>query len=482
MRLTFFGGVNEIGGNKIFLEDRDTKLFFDFGFSFSTAKKYFSEFLQPRIVNGLGDFLEFGILPEMEGIYRDDYLKQMSRKPTITSNIDGVFLSHAHADHSWNIAFLHKDIPIYCGETCKLFLKAAQESSFARFGQDFHTYREAFVDRIKKPEYERNFHTFRTGDKIKIGSTEVVPIHCDHSIPGNYSFIIYCSNVTIAYTGDLRMHGPKKQMTYDFINEAVEAKPDILIIEGTRINERERGLAEWQVKQRVKEVISRTKELVLVNFPLRDVDRFNSFYQACKETHRKLAITTKQAYLLETLKQDKKLAIPKITDENILIYIHRAGWGKIAFDNIAVEEVEQEYYKWEKKFLNLNNAICFKDVNARQKDVVLYCDFFDLKELIDVKPSLGSRYIYSLSEPHDEEAEIDFNRMLNWLEHFNLPMVQAHASGHAPREDLIKIARVIKPKTLIPIHTEYPYLFYRLLKFSRIRVKLPKVGEIIHIR
>jgi ribonuclease J len=482
MKLTFFGGINEIGGNKIFLEDRDTKLFFDFGFSFSKAKKYFSEFLQPRIVNGLGDFLEFGILPDIEGIYRDDYLKQMGRKPTITPAIDGVFISHAHADHSWNIAFLHKDMPIYCGETCKLFLKAAQESSLTRLGQDFYRYKEAFVDRKKPSEYERNFHTFRTGDRIKIGSVEIVPYHTDHSIPGNYGFIIYSPDATIVYTGDIRIHGPKKWMTREFIEKAREAKPDILIIEGTRIEERGRGLTEWQVKQKVKNFISKTKELVLVNFPLRDVDRFNSFYHACKESDRKLAITTKQAYLLETLKEDKKLNIPRINDENILVYIHRAGWGRIAFGDIKIEEVERDYYRWERKFLNLENSVNFKDVNSKQKEIVLYCDFFDLKELIDIKPKVGSRYIYSLSEPHDEEAEIDFNKMLNWLEHFKLPMLQVHASGHASREDLMKIIKFIRPKITIPVHTEYPFSFLKLSKFLKMKVKLPKINETIHFK
>jgi len=43
--LTFYGAVNEIGGNKILQEDKDTKLFLDFGMSFGTANKYFSEFL-----------------------------------------------------------------------------------------------------------------------------------------------------------------------------------------------------------------------------------------------------------------------------------------------------------------------------------------------------------------------------------------------------------------------------------------------------
>ena len=38
--LTFYGGVNEIGGNKILLEDKDAKVFLDFGMSFGQANKY----------------------------------------------------------------------------------------------------------------------------------------------------------------------------------------------------------------------------------------------------------------------------------------------------------------------------------------------------------------------------------------------------------------------------------------------------------
>ena len=43
--LTFYGGVNEIGGNKILLEDKDTKVFLDFGKSFSRRARYFEEYL-----------------------------------------------------------------------------------------------------------------------------------------------------------------------------------------------------------------------------------------------------------------------------------------------------------------------------------------------------------------------------------------------------------------------------------------------------
>ena len=35
VKLTFYGGVNEIGGNKILLQDKKTRVMFDFGRSFT---------------------------------------------------------------------------------------------------------------------------------------------------------------------------------------------------------------------------------------------------------------------------------------------------------------------------------------------------------------------------------------------------------------------------------------------------------------
>jgi len=41
--ITCFGGVNEIGGNKILVEDKKTRIFLDFGQSFSLLDNYFVE-------------------------------------------------------------------------------------------------------------------------------------------------------------------------------------------------------------------------------------------------------------------------------------------------------------------------------------------------------------------------------------------------------------------------------------------------------
>jgi ribonuclease J len=54
-KVTFYGGVDEIGGNKILIEDKGTRIFFDFGQSFSFGAEYFTGWLSPRAINGVGD-------------------------------------------------------------------------------------------------------------------------------------------------------------------------------------------------------------------------------------------------------------------------------------------------------------------------------------------------------------------------------------------------------------------------------------------
>lgn len=84
---TFYGGVNEIGGNKMLLEDRDTCVFLDFGMSFSLANQYFDEFMQPRKCNGVLDLLEFGLLPDLKGLYRCVYQPIMRYRSSYVSTM-----------------------------------------------------------------------------------------------------------------------------------------------------------------------------------------------------------------------------------------------------------------------------------------------------------------------------------------------------------------------------------------------------------
>jgi ribonuclease J len=120
VKLIFYGGVNEIGGNKILLEDKGTKIFLDFGQSFTFGSEFFTSWLQPRGLNGLGDYFEFGLLPKLSGLYSKEMLAS-TNLPYTDPEIDCVFLSHAHFDHITHIEFLDPIIPVCMGVGAKTF-------------------------------------------------------------------------------------------------------------------------------------------------------------------------------------------------------------------------------------------------------------------------------------------------------------------------------------------------------------------------
>jgi ribonuclease J len=440
--LTFYGGVNEVGGNKVLLKDKDTKIFLDFGMPFSLRSQFFSSpYLAPKNEKSL---LEFGILPGLSGIYESE-----KSEP----EVDAVFISHSHMDHAAYITFLKRKIPVYCGETTKIILDALSEIKIRDF--------EFNIEGIRlKP--------FRTGEKpIRIGSIEVEPVHVDHSVPGAYGFVIHTSSGSLAYTGDFRLHGTKPEMTKDFIEKAKEAEPVAVMPEGTNMTGAEIS-SEPEVENKLAEIVKSTSGIILVDFAKADIDRLRSVFQAAKRNGRSLAIPLKQAYLLEKLKQeDRKLRrdprIPDLRDENVLIF----------------QKAKRRYFDWEQKLMKQYEAkvVDSSEIAKIQNRVVLALSFYDLEELVEIKPKPSSCYILSASEPYNEEMQIDYERMINWLNHYGLPHYRVHVSGHIMPLQLKETLREMKPKRIFPIHGAYPELFRKFMRDLKSEITMVEKGK-----
>jgi len=431
VKLTFYGGVNEVGGNKVLVEDGKTRVFFDFGQSFNFGAEYFTGWLSPRAINGLGDHFEFGLLPKVRGLYAKEQLA-FTDFPYVEPEVNAVFLSHAHFDHVAHICFVDPLIPVYLGVGTKLFLESMEEtSSFCDYGE--HEYR-----------------TFRTGEKIKRDDITVEPVHVDHSIPAAYGFLIHTSEGTVVYTGDLRLHGPRKDLTEEFMEKAKECKPDALICEGTRmtLKENRRNYSESQVERLSSEIVSSTGKIVFTTHYSRDMDRFRSFYNVAVNNERKIVVSPKTAYLLGKLNEDEHLDLPDpLKDEHILVYFKRKKSG--TYD-------DADYNVWERQFMD--KMVTCKFVHKNQGRLIMDLDFYQFAELIDIKPPRGSHFIHSMSEPFSEE-DIEDEVLHNWLDHFGMQFHQLHASGHMNKKQLEEFVEHIKPKHVFPIHTENQHLF-----------------------
>jgi len=473
--ITFHGGVKEIGGNKFLVEDKGTKIFMDFGLSFSAENHYFSEFMKARGSNSLIDMIELGLLPNIKGLYRKDYAKHMGFDGDEDTEIDAVLLTHAHLDHCGYIKYLRPDITIYCSEESKLIMQTFDDTGT---GEQYLTHKEKFGFHVsdRNPtkgmmvknsgnsaeEESRVIKVFESYKEFPIDSIKVTPLPVDHSISGVHGFILETSDGMIANTADLRFHGRREKDTEKFVEKCSEASLDLLLCEGTRID-KEPSLTEFDVGKKVTEIVNGTKKLVICGYPIRDLDRVQSFYLAAKETGRDLVIEPKLAYLLDLFNDSPKLKglYPSSTDKHIKIYMPKVDWGLIDkdIDVFTRKLLNEDYNIWAREFLDYDNQIDNRDVSKNQSKMMLSLSDFKLQELIDIKPDEGSNYIRSLTEPFDPEMEFKEKRIKNWFEKFGLissekEWHQVHVSGHGDGEQIKKVIDGANAKKLIPIHTE----------------------------
>jgi ribonuclease J len=494
VRIDFYGGVDEIGGNKILLGSNSTSIFLDFGMSFNRANDYFSEFLQPRKGNGIMDFIELGLLPRIKGIYRDDYLRHSGLDSQEKPSVDGLLLSHAHMDHSAYIHHLRHDIPLYMTEESKLILKVLEDTSAVSFGETlelkktFHFTPKKRVEGYKRlsgkdAQVERELNIVEPYKKFEIGNFSIKSAPVDHSLPGASAFILENNEETVVYTGDLRFHGRKPEITKKFVKEAKKANPKVMITEGTRIDNQVTETEE-DIEIKAKNLISDFKGLVIVNFPVRDLDRLLTFYKVAKDNDRTLVVNLKQAYLLKLFSGRE---YPELAD--VGVYIPRRGWGLIGDDSFVCFDGEwlcgkqidpshrsSDYKNWEKEFIDGGNALNYKDIHEEPEKYIFRCDFFELKELIDIKPE-NSLYIKSVTEPFDAEMELDVERINNWLNHFNLlPVYKMHVSGHASGPELLDMIREVQPEILYPVHTVHKEHF-KVLEEDGVKVVYPELSK-----
>lgn len=450
--LTFYGGVGEIGGTKILLKDKNAKIFLDFGEPFDFGEGYFACMYGLRTVNGMEVFFKLGLMPKIEKLYSKDMLRfapMRYQKP----DIDGIFVTHCHCDHINHVKYVDENIPIHIGHGTLKILE-----SLKTIGRP-HSFKTE----------EINFKTFKSGDTIKVKHLRVQPVHVDHSIPAAYGYIVKTSKGNIAYTGDMRFHGPMAKMSEEFVKKAKKAKPIALICEGTRVGLKDPVVfkSERWVRDKINETIKNTKGLVFGYFSSTNIDRLVSFYEAAIRNGRKFVVDYKVAEILNNLKG--KVNVPDILrNKNVLVYYRMERSGTFQ---------EKDYWTFARKYWK--KRVTADYIHKHQNELVMMLSFYALMELIYIKPAKGASFVYSLSDLFWEGDDNEAMRTAveNWMKLFGIKMIHAHASGHASGEEIKKLIKEINPKTLIPVHTEHPEMFKKFHK----NVVLPEVGKEMHI-
>jgi len=455
----FYGGVGEIGGNRVLVEEGSTRVFLDFGMSFKNHGLYFEEYLKPRYAStGIKDLLRLHVLHYLPGIYRRDLLKLIDKPSDDDHLLSAVLLSHIHLDHAALVSLIDERVPIICSEITEAYARALLKVGTRGLETEIPNYKRRPLMNVRDEPVERTFLVLRSGQEQKVGPMTVTPYAVDHSVLGATGYVLKTSNSTLVYTGDLRFHGgAMAEESKKFVEAAAGSNPDILVCEGTRVtpepeSEERAESSEELVRGKTINMIRASKGLIIGDFAFRDLTRLATFYRSAKDTGRVLVINKRDAYLIDTFNKlpSMPFRLPSLNDKSIMIYVERKGTGTYA---------ERDYQKWERPYIEAPNAVRAEQIHDEQAKFLIHLTFFDVSELVDIDPAPGAVYIHSASEPHHEEQWIDLRRLENWLSFFKVERHHFHASGHATAADIQDLIAQVNPKKVYPIHTEHPEMF-----------------------
>ncbi len=194
---------------------------------------------------------------------------------------------------------------------------------------------------------------------------------------------------------------------------------------------------------------------------------------------RRLVVLAKDGYLLEALAAADPVFASVLQHPNLFFFSR----PRLARDF------------WLRDFANRHAARLVDAAHVRRDPggYLLALSFFDLPDLLDVEPEDGV-YLYSSSEAYGEDSRVDFWRLWNWLRRLRMqpygfrwegtdergrPVFEGglHASGHVRPADLLEFIRAVRPRVVVPVHTENPGWFLEHLREEPVRVHLLEDGQ-----
>lgn len=512
--VTVFDGAGCIGGNKVHLSFADERgksrgVFFDFGMNYSKMERYYEEFFRPRSNRGIHDLLAMGIVPPL-ACYRHDLIPEdVDRSIARRVTVDALLISHAHMDHVGHAALLDTGIPFACTPMTAAILKSLRDCSKGDVQYDC-PYSSIRTPVEKEPrcvsssrrymgrdllltaecssglrELYSSIPSSRSGSSRStyipgaIGGLEDLDmeVQCfpvDHSVYGAVAFSVNTEEGWVVYSGDLRLHGRNGDETRRFAKEARGLEPRLLIVEGTRTSREDRDESEEMVEENCLRAVSEERGLVVADFGPRNVERLETFRRIASSTGRELVILLKDAHLLESMR--KADGVDRM--EGVRIY-----------DDLQVREGRHQEEVREEHSHRLVGA---DEIADSPGSFILSFSFWDLGRMLDIRTE-GETYIYSSSEAFNEEQQIDFRRLTNWLHRLNMKPVGYqittvagrevpkkvpgyHASGHISAPELLQLVREVRPKAVMAVHTQSPE-FFTCLADDGIEVILPEEGR-----
>lgn len=278
VRVTFLGGINEIGKNLTVFEYDGEMVIVDCGMTFPDAD-------MPGI-----DY----VLPDFSFIERN------------AEKIKAVFITHGHEDHIGGLPYLLKtvNIPVYATRLTMGLIEGKLREH-----------------RIFK---NAKLHTIKPGDVINVGKFTFEAIHVNHSIPDAVAFAIRCDAGVIVHTGDFKIDNtPIDGGVIDFARLAQLGNEGVLCLMQDSTNAEKAGYtpSEKKVGETLEHLFVRAekKRIIVASFSS-NIHRIQQIIDASHKMGRKIFLSGRSLENVTSVSRD--LGYLNVPDGLILTIDH----------------------------------------------------------------------------------------------------------------------------------------------------------------
>jgi ribonuclease J len=349
-------------------------------------------------------------------------------------SVDALLVSHPHQDHFGLMASLPPGTPVYIGRLARSLIDATQ----------------VFLGRDR---YALDFHDFKAWQPFTIGDFTITAYLVDHSAADAYAFLIEAEGKRLFYSGDLRSHGRKGKLFENLVKRPIR-DIDLLFLEGTMLH-RNNDLFpdETAVENTIFQTIQQQKNISFLLSSSQNIDRIVSAHRACKRASKLLVIDIYTAWVLEQLRQITQNT-PAMDWPEIRVFASHSQDERL--------KANPDYFGDFRKRLYLQR-VKREELHATPESF-LYFGKMSSFHLIDEFKNAAApvNVIYSQWLGYLDGKHADYygsDQIAAYRSDPAVNFVYAHTSGHAPVEDLKKLATALKPRMLIPIHTEHAERF-----------------------
>ena len=412
IRVTVHRGTNQIGGCVTEYECRGFHLFVDYG-------------------EQLPGYEHTDL--EIEGLTKGDV------------SHSALLITHYHGDHIGKVSALSSEIPVYMGKTgCEIYREF--EIHMAHIPGEEGKKHRLLADRVGK------FRHFVPGHSFEVGPFKIMPIVMDHSAFDAYAFKIEADGRKVFHTGDFRTHGFRSKMLPAVIEKYI-GKVDCVVSEGTNI-ERSKDTTtktEQDIKKEFMEGFKQNKYNVVYVSSM-NIDRLFALYHAACSAGRMFILDEFAKKMMDAAANVDKL------------------WGKSRFYHFLGGQKAPKVL-WKDGVINDT----FFHAMERHGYVLIARANDKFDELLQKMPSEGRKVYLSMWKGYvDNPESSSYNKSL--AEAMGNDYVHIHTSGHCDVESMAKLFEMLKPKVIIPIHTNCPEKF--AAAFPSWNVKMLADGEV----